>query len=176
MLVPLKRLLITTEALTAVQLEEIYQNHHLESDFSATLIRYLSDSKQQKHASWLLKKHLETGFEPDKTQRSEIYAQSSQLTDWEAKLHLLQSIRFIPISQDDKSIIDDFLRTCLSDKNKFVRAWAYSGFYELAVQHPEYRVEVEKFFQMALRDEAASIKARIRNIMKTGAKRWLPAL
>ena len=176
MLVPLNSLLLTTEALTALQLEEVYLNYYQTDDFIITLIRSLSNPKQQKHASWLLKKHLESGFKPDAAQASEIYAQLSQLSDWAARLHLLQCIPLTSISEHDKQAIDIFLRTCLTDNNKFIRAWSYSGFYELAVQHPEYRDEVEKFFQMALRDEAPSIKARIRNIMKTGAKRWLPTL
>jgi hypothetical protein len=59
-----------------------------------------------------------------------------------------------------------FLRTCLADENKFVRAWAYNGFYLLSQQYPEYQQETEQFFAMAMRDEAASVKARIRNILK----------
>ena len=61
-----------------------------------------------------------------------------------------------------------FLRNCLVDNNKFVRAWAYNGFYELAVQYPEYEKETKQFFEMAMRDEAPSVKSRIRNIMKKG--------
>ncbi len=60
------------------------------------------------------------------------------------------------------------MRKCLEDDNKFVRAWAYNGFYELAKQYPEYRTEAGQLFEMALRDEAASVKARVRNVMKQG--------
>jgi len=61
--------------------------------------------------------------------------------------------------------VEIFLRVCLLDNNKFVRAWAYKGFYELAVQYPK---ETRQFFEMAMRDEAPSVKSRIRNIMKKG--------
>ncbi len=56
----------------------------------------------------------------------------------------------------------------LTDHNKFVRAWSYNGFFELSRQHSEYLDETKQFFQMTMRDEAPSVKARIRNIMKTG--------
>lgn len=61
-----------------------------------------------------------------------------------------------------------FLRNCLISDNKFVRAWAYNGFYELALQYPAYKTEVKKFLDMAMKDEAASVKARVRNILKRG--------
>ena len=56
----------------------------------------------------------------------------------------------------------------LTDQNKFVRAWSYNGLYELATSFPSLRKEAERFFDMALADEAASVKARVRNIMKKG--------
>ena len=59
------------------------------------------------------------------------------------------------------------LRHCLSDTNKFVRAWSYNGLAELAKQYPQYRGEVKQLFELAQNDdsEAASVKARIRNIV-----------
>ncbi len=74
----------------------------------------------------------------------------------------------MPIAKGEKKKIEVFLRQCLTDGNKFVRAWAYNGFYEISVQYPEYKKETKLFFEMAMRDEAPSVKARIRNIMKKG--------
>ena len=54
------------------------------------------------------------------------------------------------------------------ENNKLVRAWAYNGFYEISRQYPEYKEETKKLFAMAMKDEAPSVKARIRNIMRTG--------
>ena len=92
-----------------------------------------------------------------------------KLEHWETKLHILQSIPFMPIEITERKKVDAFLRETLTDPNKFVRAWSYNGFYELAMQHSEYLNETKQFFEMAMRDEAASIKARIRNIMKKGS-------
>ncbi|MEW8322573.1 MAG: hypothetical protein AB2606_07985 [Candidatus Thiodiazotropha taylori] len=71
-------------------------------------------------------------------------------------------------SQVEQEEVSAFLRECLTSSNKFVRAWSYNGFYELAIQHPQYQQETKVFFEMAMRDKAPSVKARIRNIMKRG--------
>jgi len=51
-------------------------------------------------------------------------------------------------------------------ENKFVRSWAYNGFYGLSRQYPEYIQETKQFFEVAMKDEAPSVKARIRNVTK----------
>ena len=89
-----------------------------------------------------------------------------KLEHWEARLHILQCMPYLPITKPEKKQVALFLRCCLTDHNKFVRAWAYSGFYELSIQYPEFRKEAMQFFDMAEKDEAPSVKARIRNVMK----------
>ena len=82
--------------------------------------------------------------------------------------HILQCLPYLAIPKKDKDKVQRFLRKCLVEDNKFLRAWAYNGFYELAVQYPEHVEETKQFFEMAMRDEAPSVKARIRNMMKKG--------
>ncbi len=72
------------------------------------------------------------------------------------------------ITNTEKKELEFFLRKCLTDENKFVRAWAYNGFYELSMPHSDYIAQTKQFLEMAMRDEAPSVKARIRNIMKKG--------
>jgi hypothetical protein len=67
-----------------------------------------------------------------------------------------------------RSELERFVRIKLSDPNKFVRAWAYKGFYELAKAFPEYQTEASQFFEMAMRDEPASVKTRVGKILKQG--------
>ena len=81
---------------------------------------------------------------------------------------MLQCIPFMPIAKKNINVVYNFLRWTLTDQNKFVRAWSYNGFYELSKQHPEYLDETKQYFEMAMRDEAPSVKARIRNILKKG--------
>ena len=78
----------------------------------------------------------------------------------------MHAIHAIP--RTHKKNVETFLRECLVNDTKFVRAWAYSGLYELAFQYPEYKEEAKQLFEMAMRDEPASVKSRIRKVMKEG--------
>lgn len=148
----------------------IYGRYHQQSDFINELVSYLSQAELQKGVTWLLKKHLESDGYIEPKEVKKVYSLLSKLEHWESKLHVLQGIPFMPISKTEKKKVEQFLRECLIDNNKFVRAWAYNGFNELSIQYNEYRQETEQFFEMAMRDEAPSVKSRIRNIMKQGSK------
>ncbi len=147
-------------------IEKIHQRHRDSQRYSARLVELMRDENLQTGASWLLKRHLETG---DKLALAEITALLTLLPDfghWQTKLHILQCLPFFTIDKSVKPTVENFLRECLVDSNKFVRAWAYNGFNELSHQYPEYREETEEFLAMAMRDEAPSVKARIRNMVK----------
>lgn len=128
----------------------------------------MKNSSFQGGTTWLLKHRLDSGFKLKKNQVKNIYRLLPTLDYWQVKLHLLQSMAYMPINNSEKSLVETFLRQCLTENNKFVRAWAYNGFYELSKKYPEYKEETKRFLDMAMKDEAASIKARIRNILKTG--------
>ncbi len=146
----------------------IYESYHTQPGFADTIIPLTKNSAYQKGATWLLKAWLESGNKLEKAQIKTIYGLLNQLEHWESKLHILQCIPFMPIEKTERKKVELFLRKTLADTNKFIRAWSYNGFYELSKQHPEYLDETRQFFEMAMRDEAASVKARIRNIMKQG--------
>ena len=153
---------------SADDIRAINQNYYKDSEFSNTLISMLKDTLLQVGASWLLKAYLESKYPLSQEQIKAIYSSLNLLEPWEAKLHILQCMPYMPIDKDSKNNVTVFLRLTLTDLNKFVRAWSYNGFYELARQYPDHREETEQFFEMAMRDEAASVKARIRQIMKKG--------
>ena len=154
---------------SASDIKEIYQRHCGTDSFTASLIKSLAPGDLQIGASWLLKHYLENNNTLDSDQLSAIYQSLSALGHWQARLHILQCIPMMPIGKPETKTVEGFLRSCLADSNKFIRAWAYNGFFELAMQYPEYRPETRQFFDMALRDEAPSVKARIRNIMQSSA-------
>lgn len=146
----------------------IYDAHNADSNFADTIIALSLTEACERGATWLLKAWLEAGNELEQHQIAKIYGSLDQLKHWEAKLHILQSIPFMPITDAACSNLYTFLRNTLTDPNKFVRAWSYNGFYELSLQHSEYIDETKQFFEMAMRDEAPSVKARIRSAMKKG--------
>lgn len=147
---------------------EIYTRHHASQDFTTQLLDCLLSPTLQVGASWLLKKWLEDGHALTGLQVAVIFRSLAKLEHWQSCLHLLQCLDRLPIGEPDKLLVEQFLRENLNHSNKFVRAWSYNGFYVLARQHPEYRAETAQFFAMALRDEAPSVVARIRNLMKQG--------
>ncbi len=149
------------------ELAEIYDRHCGDSAFSSELLALVGNDLLQRGATWLLKRYLENDNQLTKTQVSALYRQLPTVQLWESKLHVLQCLVFMPILQSEKRHVEMFLRSCLEDTNKFVRAWAYNGFHVLALQYPAYENETRQFFEMAMRDEVPSVKSRIRNIMKS---------
>jgi len=149
-------------------LEDIYKIHATQADFVNKLLGLIADGTYQSGATWLLKHYLDKGNSLRNSDVSRVYEMLKTLIPWQAKLHVLQSVEYLPIAADDAKLFEQFLRIAITDNNKFVRAWAYNGFYLLAKQYDEYRMEVEQFFNMAMNDEMPSVKARIRNILKTG--------
>ena len=153
---------------SAADIKSIYIAHSADSNFSDTIIALSLTEACEKGATWLLKAWFEAGNRLEPDQIAKIYGSLDKLQHWEAKLHILQSIPFMPITDAESSNVYNFLKISLCDQNKFVRAWSYNGFYELSRQHSKYLDETKQYFEMAMRDEAPSVKARIRNIMKKG--------
>lgn len=153
---------------SAANIKAIYDAHKTESNFADTIVALSLTKACEKGATWLLKAWLEAGNKLEQPQIAKVYGSLDQLKHWEAKLHVLQSIPFMSIADAESGNVYNFLMLTLTDQNKFVRAWSYNGFYELSRYHSRYKNVTKQYFEMAMRDEAPSVKARIRNIMKKG--------
>ncbi len=149
-------------------LQYMYDRYFSTSSFVPKIIDLSKQESLQKGATWLLKRHLENTGCLGASEVKAVCQLLPKLEHWEAKLNILQCIPYMPILKTQKEKVEIFLRTCVVDDAKFVRAWGYNGFYELAVQYPEYQGEANRFFEVAMNTEAASVKARIRNIRKKG--------
>ena len=136
--------------------------------FVSEIIELSKRTDLQKGTTWLLKHHLENSGELKANECTSLLRLLPELQHWETRLHMLQCLPCMNINSEETRIVEMFLRNGIVDNNKFIRAWAYNGFYELARQYLEYKEETSRIFEMAMRDEAPSIKARIRNIMKKG--------
>lgn len=151
---------------SAADIEAVYHSYQAQSSLLPQLIELLKTPALQDGASWLLKKHLECSGTLAQKQTDALLAMLPQFQQWQTCLHILQSFEYFTVATKNLQTTELFLRRCLADNNKFVRAWAYHGFYHLQRQYPQYSEEVKSFFAMAINDEAASVKARIRNIAK----------
>lgn len=148
----------------------IYKRHCGRPSFGSDVVALLDQRSLERGATWLLKHHLETGSTD--IQPADVDAVCSRLPDidhWEARLHILQSIEHLPIPRPHLPKIEQFLREAVADDVKFVRAWGYHGWHQLAVQHPTYREQVSKILADALTSETApSVKVRIRKALAAG--------
>ena len=124
------------------------------------------DYKTQSGSTWLLKNWAETGLEFTSAQLKALLATLPDITFWEAKLHICQMLQNIRIPKECDRILVWFLDRNLQDENKYLRAWTYSGFYELSLQFPEYNDHVRQILDEGETEKAAAVKARIRNIRK----------
>lgn len=87
-------------------------------------------------------------------------------SSWTSQLHVLQSIRYLNVPHPARHRCLRTLRTFVCHKRNFVRAWAYDALAALADQHPDCRDTAMQLIHEALGDEAPSVQARLRNILK----------
>lgn len=153
---------------SAEKIGTVYRSFNQHEHFIETIIELIDNRALQKGATWFLKRWLESDNRLETSQIHTIYSTLNSLEHWETKLHILQSMTYMPIEKRDVEIVRAFLQEMANDSNKFVRAWTYSGFHALADQYPEYIEETVELFNTAMQHEAASVKARIRNLIKLG--------
>lgn len=158
--------LLAWDGKSAGEISAVYQHYRDDPGFLDELITLSEQPATQMGATWLLKHHFDNGGILNTGQIKQIYQLLPGLQDWGSKLHILQCIPQMPITEASRKAVEGFVRQCLNEKNKFVRAWAYNGFNELARQYPQYQETVKLLIEKALETEAASVKARIRNILK----------
>ena len=150
---------------TAV-LESIYERHAADGDFVPTILPHLADVNPQRAATWLLKRHLELGNSLSPAECRTVLGSLASQQHWESRLHLLQCLPWLSVAEEDRDGLETFLDACVRSNRKFVRAWAYNGFNELALRFPQYREAVDEMLARASESEAASVRARIRNLRK----------
>ena len=147
-------------------LKELYIANSSSIDFFDKLVTIcVNEQTLENAATWLIKHHYDNGRTLPEFLTERLLAGCKNLKNWEAKLHVLQIIPHVTLSEKSTIIIDEFVRECLADNNKFVRAWAYNGFYVLTKYIPELKTELELICQRAMETESAAVKSRVRKII-----------
>ncbi len=149
-------------------LKKLYISSTSSRQLAASLLRLMKRKDLQPGASWMLKQHLSAGHRLTPAQESTLASMLPDLADIDCKLHVLQCMQYMSIGKQHCDAYASFVSECLAADNKFVRAWAYSGLYELAVRHPAYRKEAKATLTRATQDPAASVRARARATLKKG--------
>ncbi len=155
---------------TTPAIRAIYGNYSKHPSFVKDIVHLLGGVKTEVGASWLLKHHLDNKGEGlDEKLIDDVYASVTGLSHWGSRLHILQCISRMPIPEHHLENIEEFLRVCLQDTSKFVRAWTYSGIYALAEQYESYKEEAKEMIGEAAQDDpAASVRARCRKLIEQG--------
>lgn len=151
---------------------DIYARYSAADGFLNELLKIAIDPNCLEGATWLIKHALEQKVELNDDQINSFCELIEGALPWQSILHILQILPFITVPKDHKHKMMAFIRNHTEHENKFVRAWAYNGLYELANTYPEYRDGLSIVFDAAEETEPAAIKARIRNVKKAIAKNW----
>ncbi|MCW9034044.1 MAG: hypothetical protein OQJ97_07460 [Rhodospirillales bacterium] len=166
MLIDLKDKISKWDGQSVDALDVIFSQSKETVNFSSELISLMDDVALQKGTTWLLKKVVEMEKQLGDEDSESLCYLLPKIDNWEARLHILQVFEYLNIPRECKYLAEIFIREGLKDTNKFIRAWAYSAFYELATQFPEYRSEVLSLLDEGMEIESPSVKARIKNILK----------
>ena len=150
--------------MSAAVLKAAYGRHAEEEGFLDELAAIAEDPALEIQATWMIKRGIDEGRRRGSATDGKILLLLRSVGSWQAKLHLLQCIPNLAISQPVERRIEKELFNLSRDRNKFVRAWAYSGLYYLAEQHGRHRAEVHGMLRRALESDSPSVKARIRNL------------
>jgi hypothetical protein len=123
-----------------------------------------SDAPMQTAATWLLKHFQSRNVSFTPAQVTRLVEQLCRSGSWESRLHIVQMLPSLAIPAACAEQLFQSLIVTLSERNKFVRAWVYAALHSLASQHPDYAPEVIPLLDQASRGEAASVRARLRQM------------
>ncbi len=122
-------------------------------------------------AIWIVRKLTETSPELLSKYKPILLHDLTQSPFWEVKAELCHIIPRLKLDYKEIKGAIAFFKNNLNDKSKIVKAWSLDALYELSKIEAKIGPEVLKLLQSALEDEAASVRARARNILKKSDRR-----
>jgi len=117
-------------------------------------------------ATWLIKHHFEDGGNLSGKQTEKWIETFSGLPDWQAQLHFCQTLQYPNLGNIDCSRLVLFLEDLTGHKRPFLRAWAVDGLCRVAMAQEAYRATADQSVDQAMKDSAASVRARARILSK----------
>jgi len=149
------------------ELKQIYAEFLLGNPdrFKEVIDLCLLNSNVQIVTTWLVKHHYDQKSVLSDTLTNQLLKVCPLLESWQARLHMLQLIPHLNLSDDSVIIVDDFSRISLRGKNKFVRAWAYESRYKVVTYIPAYKDELQLLCENGMMD-SPSVQVRVRAVLK----------
>ena len=135
-------------------------------DYPNALIEFSASEHAQVAcgATWLLKAFCEAGGDLSPEQAQELISNVEHITNWDAQLHICQTVGKLTIPEEGADILYAWLEPLTDHDRPFVRAWSLDALCQLALQHRKYLQKANSALQHAADDAAASVRARVRNL------------
>jgi hypothetical protein len=154
---------------SAAEIEALARTHAPDPSYLNDLWTILRrcDPELERGATWLLKRAVEEGAQISARRSNRLWRLLPHCQHWESELHLLQLLPRLPVTESSREELARYLRSRLSSKRIFLRAWAFGGFAILGQRFPkEHAQEASRLVAKALNDEAPSVRARLRRVLE----------
>ncbi len=145
-------------------LEDFAANFRPDADLITELCDFAAsdDTNLQTAATWLLKHYGITAAQLSAGQTATLLGLLLRQTSWLPQIHVLQILDTLNVPEALAEPLMRALRALAVSDNTFIRAWSVHGAAALADQHPAYRAAARELLAAAEREEAPSVRARVR--------------
>lgn len=132
------------------------------------LIRLCFDSRPliSAGATWILKAELQAGTALQDRHRDDITQGLSEISSWQAALHLLQVVELLDLTAVEVGAFSAWARQYADHPRPFLRAWSLHAGVVLGHRFSQPGSDVQALLAQADRDPAASVRARARQLRK----------
>lgn len=154
---------------TVARLGEIYARHHQEPRFCQRVVEAIGsgDPDLERCGAWLLRRHVKAGQVLAAGTWADVIDGFAGLKTWEGQLLMCQLLGDRPELMDTApDAVADFLRNATEHKTPFLRAWAITAFVALGRRHKKFATEARRRLAVARKDPTASVKARLRHLLR----------
>lgn len=150
-------------------LTQIETKYGQDTGYVNSLIELMGDedTPQSEGATWLLKAWLDKRKTFSESQTTQFLKTLPCVSSWQAQLHVCQSVRHLSVDQSDVLPTVDWLRALLHHKRPFLRAWSLDAIVAVASSHKTYADFAMNALKEAVQDDAASVRARARSLLKS---------
>lgn len=137
-------------------------------DFISDLIRLCLDPRPNISvgATWILKAEADDGTDFPSAEIQPIIEGVDRIEHWQAKLHLCQSVERFDVTEDQAARLFRWAETLKNHSRPFVRAWSLHARVVLGARYDRLKKASLSALYAAENDEAASVRARARNLAK----------
>jgi hypothetical protein len=163
----LKELYLQWDGTHTAYLKNLYREYRDDPALiPATLALLETAQAVEVSCSWVLKHHVDQGEMLSSDQVDQLVKKMAGLRFWESRLHLLQIIPNVSLTPAHAEQLEPSIRPLLFADKKFVKAAAFTAYFEIVTLIPELQHEFRLICEDALEKASASVNVRIRRVLK----------